>query len=103
MKVAFDYRAEWNKWFVYVYDDKFQYEIEIKRDPIEPGMTVKEAAQLSKEDLNAFSNAMKTAMIESGFLQESASLEGELKATKGHLDDMRKLVFDYSNQRIFNG
>lgn len=48
---------------------------------------------INRHEYESLTKSITDEMISNGFAKSSALLDGELKATKVHLDDMRKLVF----------
>jgi hypothetical protein len=72
--------------------------MELSFGPIDEGLqsdpTLKISGFISREFLPALANAL----AESGYRHESTDA-GELKATKAHLDDMRKLVLKVSDNK----
>ena len=93
MELHFTFSLPHNKWLIYAFDKNTSYQLTVTQKPINRGELIEPCAELSKEQFGAFTQALKTAMIESNLLTETGGLEGELKATHKHLDDMRKLVF----------
>lgn len=49
--------------------------------------------QVSSEQWHMLRDSLKEELVANGFQPKADVLEGELKATKIHLDDMRTLVF----------
>lgn len=48
--------------------------------------------KISRHDYEGIRKSLEDELISNGFLKSSAFLDGELKATKAHLEDMRTLV-----------
>lgn len=85
-------------WSVIAYfskgDQRVPIEINVKvGSPVGLYQETKESGFITTEDMKPFADAMKEALAEAGFLQHVGPIEGELKATKVHLEDMRSLVF----------
>lgn len=53
---------------------------------------------LPLQDFNMIADSVRNEMIANGLQPSAALLEGELKATKYHLNDMRRLVFDTTGE-----
>lgn len=53
---------------------------------------------LTQSGFDSLVNGIRKEMIGNGWLPKAEMLEGELKATKSHLDDMRKVAFSYLNK-----
>lgn len=51
---------------------------------------------LEQRDWDALVQSLDTELLANGIVKQAASLEGELKATKFHLEDMRSLVLEKS-------
>lgn len=97
MKIRFQNDWSRNGWSVYVVDysrgQSIPYEISITRkDPISETERIPCAAIIDREQMTSFVNALKEGLADAGFLADIGPLEGELKATKIHLEDMRKLA-----------
>jgi hypothetical protein len=85
-------------WEVFVYDESSGFDlpwrITVEQLPaIREGERMDPSVEFPYEMSSSIISALKDALAEAGFLQETGPLEGELKATKVHLEDMRKLTF----------
>lgn len=83
--------------FIYAHDPKgklFSAEPVVMKERKE-GETIEPAIVLLRIDNGYFLNSLQTELEKLGFANPSLQMtQGELKATKEHLTDMRTLVFD---------
>lgn len=84
-------------WSVFIYEYQrgriVPYKIMIERLPEQSEASwLPEAITIPPDEIKGIVTALKDGLAEAGFMQDTAPLEGELKATKIHLEDMRKLA-----------
>lgn len=74
-----------------LYNAKIEWvEVEANTTPIEPAILERSR----HVDGSSLKDAIVKAVEDSKLIKKQSPLDGELKATKQHLEDMRKLVFE---------
>lgn len=103
LNIAFDYRIDKGpSWDVFVFDETHQYKISIEKKPITNGgsFKIEPTLNIPKHDMADVANALLNGLSESGFCHKDGATTAELNATKKHLDNMVRLVFDQNNQLL---
>jgi hypothetical protein len=96
MRCEIDYNILRRKYLLYLFEDSQPDKptkcitIHLKEEFVAEGFPPAESAAWPKEEGQAILKALADALFRAGFLPESATT-AELKATKYHLEDMRKL------------
>lgn len=83
-------RVDRDAWEIALYDQSFSYTLEITKHKLKQGLAFP-TTLISRHEMTPLLGLAK-AMIEMGILKDDATT-AELKATKYHLEDMRKLTF----------
>ena len=68
------------------------YKIQITETDSLDGELVDPAMEIPRKQSDAILSALKKALIDYGVMRSGEGLEGELKATKAHLDDMKNIA-----------
>lgn len=99
-KIHFHKSLSKNCWEVFAYQNadgfRIPYTIQIIQHNdkfLSHGMMMNSSCELDHDTFMPFIRAMKDGLAEAGLLESSSACEAELKATKYHLEDMRKLTF----------
>lgn len=111
MKVGIQHSLARGGWEIFIVDERAggvrtSYKIEItERSPVPEGKVLEPAYVASDRMMQAFVPALKDALASAGFMADTGPLEGELKATKLHLDDVKDHYEDMRTiaTRMING
>ena len=89
---------QFNSEFTVKWNFKFEQEL-IKNESF--GSDIKPSFRIGPLRGDMMMKALADAIIEAGLVKSpDSTLDGELKATKHHLEDMQRLVFEPMNERI---
>lgn len=94
MKIVIDNDILGRSVDVYVFQERgdvvIPYKVTIKEmPPVTPDKSMDASCSMKREVFGRFVTAIKEALALNGFMKEIGPLEGELKATKVHLEDLR--------------
>lgn len=99
IRIHFDYRIETRSLNVYAYDEidessRIPYTITLTKGvPDKFGEVMRPSATLPRHLQDQIVRALIDGLQEADLMPKMGATEAELKATKYHLEDFRKLVF----------
>jgi hypothetical protein len=100
MKIRFHRNpAKGYAWEIYAWRDhpgrtKEAFSIQVTATAVKDGLHFPEAVTIPEEDARVFIDALLEGLADAGLIPKMGATEAELKATKYHLEDFRKLVFE---------